>query len=104
MIKVGNVLFVKIKNLIENIKFKFEFFKKNWKLGVHLLLGTYKFGVNNKWWSDFPSIFGIPFYKRTPRRILINYRGMRFRVSACYFLDKETGRKLFPRYYKKYKN
>jgi hypothetical protein len=68
----------------------------NWKLVIHLLLGTYYFGVNNKWWCDFPSIFGIPIRNRTPKRIIQNYRGMKMRAIHCGFVSKSTAKKLFP--------
>jgi hypothetical protein len=74
---------------------------ENWKLLIHILFSTYRFGVNNKWWSDFDSIFGKPFYKRTPTQILQNYRGAKFRAVGCYFVDEPTAKKLFPWYYYK---
>ena len=77
---------------------KWNYFKQNWKFTIHILLGTYKFGVNNQWWSSFPSLFGIPFYKRTPRRIWKNYEGARFRAVVCHFVSAETAEMLFPNY------
>ena len=79
----------------------YSYIKENWKQIIHLLLGTYKFGVNNQWWSDFPSLFGIPLYKRTPRRILQNYRMAKFRAIHCFFVTTETAWKLFPKDMKK---
>jgi len=77
-----------------------KYIKENWKQIIHLLLGTYRFGVNNKWWCDFPSIFGIPIYKRTPRRIYQNYQKAKFRALYCYFINTETAKKLFPSHFK----
>lgn len=74
---------------------KIKWIKENWKMSIHLLLGTKRFGVNNKWWSDFDSLFGIPWYKRTPRRIITNYKLARFRAIACHFITDETKRILF---------
>ena len=36
-----------------------KYYKKNWKMFLHLLLRTKRFGVNNKWWNDYDSIFGL---------------------------------------------
>jgi len=80
---------------------RFKYFKENWKLIIHIMLTTYYFGVENKWWYHYPSIFGIPWYKRTPRRIIINYRLARFRACHVHFVDEKTSRMLFPRYYRK---
>jgi len=71
------------------------FFKKNWKLGVHLLLNTKKFGVNNEWWSRFDSVvWGKPtiniildIVKISPT--INNYRGMKFRAGALHFMTDE---------------
>ena len=77
------------------------YFRAHWKQTIHILLGTYKFGVNNKWWSFFPSIFGIPFYKRTPRRMWVNYKGAKFRALHCHFVSTETAKRIFPKYFSK---
>jgi len=71
--------------------------RANWKSVVHILLGTYHFGVNNRWWeADFSSMFGIPVHMRTPRRIYHNWKGARFRVIACCFVPRDRATKLFP--------
>lgn len=68
----------------------------NWKMIIHFLFTTYKFGVNNEWWCDFKSIFGRPWYRRiNPYTIWQNYLGMRFRVKACYFVPTHVGNRLF---------
>ena len=74
-----------------------EYTLQNWKLITHLLLGTYRFGVNNHWWNSYDSLFGIPWYKRTPHRMLTNYRGMKFRALKCYFITSETANKIWPK-------
>ena len=73
---------------------RLKFFKKNWKLGVHLLFRTKRFGVNNKRWSEFDSIFGwsnkrkfISVLKIRP--IINNYKEMKFRAGACHFMNDE---------------
>ena len=67
----------------------------NWKMAVHLLFGTYRFGVNNKWWSLWDSMFGKPWRKRiNPFQIYKNYKGMKFRAQACYFVSSETLKKI----------
>lgn len=37
-----------------------KYYKKNWKIFLHLLLRTKRFGVNNEWWNHYDSIFGLP--------------------------------------------
>ena len=86
--------------MYKNFKKRFLYFKNNWKMIIHLLFSTYYFGVNNRWWSEFPSIFGVPFYKRTPRKIRQNYEGARFRAIHCYFIDESLSKILFPNYSK----
>lgn len=74
---------------------RLKFFFKNWKIGVHLLFKTKRFGVNNKWWSDFNSIFGWKnrdiikgILKIKP--VINNYKEMQYRSGACHFMtDKE---------------
>ena len=79
---------------------RIKYLKDNWKLIIHLLFSTKRFGVNNNWWSEFDSIFGAPWYKITPKKIIQNYRGMRFRVLACYFVGTPTAKILFPKKFK----
>lgn len=74
---------------------RIRYFLKNWKIGVRLLFRTKRFGVNNKLWSNFDSIFGW-FHKRklkailTIRPIINNYRRMEFRARACHFLSDDS--------------
>lgn len=71
------------------------FMEGNWKLGVHLLFHTKRFGVNNEWWSSFDSwVFGKPtsqiiwdIIKIYP--IIKNYRGMKFRAGVLHFMTDE---------------
>ena len=79
---------------------------KHWKLGVHLLFRTKRFGINNQWTSQFDSLFGV-----SGKQIMLdlvrvypiiqNYRMMRFRTIECGFLPEEEARMLWPRYYEK---
>ena len=41
------------------------YYKKHWKLAVHLILRTKRFGMNNEWWGPYPGsmIFGDPLWK-----------------------------------------
>jgi len=73
------------------------YLKSNWKLIIHLIFRTYRFGVDNKWWSEFDSIFGLPIWKRW--HLIREYRMMRFRACECYFLQEPW--KVFPRYWEK---
>ena len=63
---------------------------KNWKLIIHLLLGTYKFGVNNDTWWHHRSLFGVPLRDRLkPSKILLRYRMMRIRAKCGFIPDKK---------------
>jgi len=70
------------------------FLKKNWKLGVHLILHTKRFGVNNAWWSRWDSIWGIPTKQILLDIIVVyplldNYRFMKFRAGCLHFMTDE---------------
>lgn len=81
------------------------YFVQNWKLGVHLLFRTRRFGVNNKWTAPFDSLFGVS-RKRiicdilTVRPILRNHKMMRFRAIECGFVPGEESRMLWPGRYR----
>ena len=66
---------------------------------IHLLFRTYYFGVNNQWWVEWPSIFGLPWRQRW--HLIREYKAMRFRAYHCYFVQYPE--KLFPRYHKKHR-
>jgi len=83
---------------IRYLKFRINYFLKNWKLCLHLLLRTKRFGVNNEWWSSFDSIFGWPIWKIIRgilliRPIIDNYKSMKFRARIG-FINLETLKKL----------
>lgn len=82
-----------LQKVIDRIKY----FKQNWKLVIHLLFGTYRFGVDNSKWSSFDSMFGVPLRERfIPSKILQRYRMMKVRAS-CGFIPKEDFKKMFGR-------
>ena len=74
---------------------KVRFFRKNWKLMIHLLWKTDKFGVNNKRTVPFNSFFGgwsnkdkvMNTLKVKP--FLRNYRCVKLRATQCGFLTRE---------------
>ena len=77
-----------------------QWFYKHWKLGVHLVLRTKYFGVNNERWSCFESIFGQPTLKILRDIVLVkpllhNYKNMKFRAGVCHFLTDEQYRICF---------
>lgn len=80
------------------MKFKIMYMAANWKQIIHLLFRTYRFGVNNSWWSEFDSMFGLPFSQRW--HLIKQYRGMRFRAFIG-FVSKDVACKLFPHTAKK---
>lgn len=75
---------------------------KHWKMGVHLLFYTKKFGVNNQWRSDFDSIFSCSIPQRIIntikiKPIILNYKRMKSRMKpGVGFVSKDTFNKLFP--------
>ncbi|MFX0136531.1 MAG: hypothetical protein ACFFDN_23025 [Candidatus Hodarchaeota archaeon] len=76
----------------------FIYIFKNWKLIIHLLFRTYRFGVNNERWSPFPSIFRLPWSQRW--HLILRYKEMRFRACECFFISEPW--KLFPLYWRKH--
>ena len=71
-----------------------RYYRKNWKVFVHLLLRTKRFGVNNKWQNDFDSIWGLPTKQIiwriiTVRPLLTEWTKIKFRVVACHFMTDE---------------
>ena len=72
---------------------RLRYFKKNWKIGIHLLFRTKRFGVNNQRWSTFDSLFGRPTKKiiigiLTIKPIIENYRQMKNRAgTGIHFLS-----------------
>ena len=74
---------------------RFQYFIDNWKLGIHLLFRTKRFGVNNQFYSLDDSIFGWSWYKIlfgiiTIQPILDNYHNMKWRSCACHFLSDSS--------------
>ena len=81
---------------------KLSYFQKNWKLGIHLLFCTKRFGVNNELWFKFDSIFGVSISQLLWDSIRIwpivrNYKLMKFRATELNFLGSKTGKMLWPR-------
>lgn len=72
---------------------KYKFILENWKMIVHLLFRTQRFGVNNQWWSTFDSIFGWDNKKKIMavlkvKPLILNYK-MMFVRSAIGFIPYE---------------
>ncbi|KKN60881.1 hypothetical protein LCGC14_0527520 [marine sediment metagenome] len=68
------------------------FLVRNWKLVVHLLLGTKRFGVNNQG-SNFDSMFARK-GRLTPRLIIRHYRMAKHRATVCGFLTRQECKSL----------
>ena len=80
---------------------KIRFILSHWKLGFHLLLRTKRFGVDNRWWSTFDSMFGYPLWKIILRVVLIyplyqEYWLIKSRTLGAHLLPAETCRMLWP--------
>lgn len=75
---------------------------RHWKIVLHLLLGTHRFGVNNKWRERFSVWYGLH-----PLKIFWNvlrvypiirmYHFVKWRTIGCNTLDTETCELLFPK-------
>ncbi|MHA1469485.1 MAG: hypothetical protein ACTSSP_02855 [Candidatus Asgardarchaeia archaeon] len=79
---------------------RIRYFVKNWKIGVHLIFRTNRFGVNNKWWSTYDSMFGWSNWKKlgailTILPLIDNYKRMKFRAGACHFLTDKSYKDAF---------
>jgi len=68
------------------------FILRNWKLVIHLLVHTRKFGVNNQKAVSSNSIFSG--YHKGFKYILSNYREAKLRATVCGFLTREECRNL----------
>jgi len=93
---------LKVKLIWYRWVFRFWYARRYWKLGFHLVVGTYYFGVNNQWRSNFPSMFGIPIFKRTPLTIYHRYNHMVTRSFASYAIPGWQMNILWPRWAKKF--
>ncbi len=75
----------------------------HWKLGFHLLFRTKRFGVDNRWWSSFDSMFGYPLWKIALRVILVyplfrEYWSIKARTVGAHLLTPEIRRLLWQRH------
>jgi hypothetical protein len=43
---------------LSHIKTQWQFFRRYWRLAIHLTFKTQYFGVNNLWWAQQPSAIG----------------------------------------------
>ena len=87
---------------MENTLVKIKYILKNWKLGVHLVFRTKRFGVNNEWWCHFDSSLGVSTKQILwdivrIRPILRNYELMKVRATKLHFLSAETCAMLWPK-------
>lgn len=75
---------------------RLRFLLTNWKLVVHLLFKTNRFGVNNQWSSNFDSMFGgWTVWRRAINTIKIkpiirNYQMAKWRATVIGVLDRQT--------------
>lgn len=80
-------------------KRRVQLWAQNWKHGIHLLFHTKRFGVDNRWWSEYDSVWAWPWRKRLSLLWLPNlaeqYKLMQFRAGACHFLNNEDFREMF---------
>ena len=73
---------------------RLRYLLEHWKIGLHLVLKTRRFGVNNRWWSRFDSAMGISVGQMLWNIIRIhplvdNYKLMKIRAIQLGFLSRE---------------
>ena len=61
----------------------------HWKLIVHVLFHTKRFGVNNQWTSQFVSLLS-----EHKGNLVENYKAAKFRATTCGFLTREECKSL----------
>jgi len=66
---------------------------RHWKLIVHLLLGTRRFGVNNQRWSSFDSLF-VRTERLSLRLLVRRYKLAEMRAVDLGFLHPGTCKSL----------
>lgn len=75
---------------------------EHWKIGIHVLFHTKRFGVNNEWWSRFDSIvLGESAWKIfwdviTVRPIVINFKAALIRAFSLGFMAPEERVHIIP--------
>jgi len=79
-----------------NLIFRIKYGLKYWKLLTHLLFGTYHLGVNNFWWSRYPSVFGRS-NKWNIMRLFLSAKMMRARCFMG-FIPLDDAARIFPGY------
>lgn len=79
-----------------NLMFRIKYGLRYWKLLTHLLFGTYHFGVNNFWWSKYPSVFGRS-NKWNIMRLFLSAKMMRARCFMG-FIPLDDAVRIFPGY------
>lgn len=82
------------------LKKRIIYFIENWKMVVHLLFKTRRFGVNNQLWAERDSLFGISWYKGWSHAIK-NYKMMRVRAFSG-FIPLNQAIELFPEHAQKH--
>ena len=77
----------------------------HWKIAIHLVLHTNRFGVNNDWWFNYyESLFGYRPWWRTLLNIISvkpmikNYRAMKHRAIYLGFMHPDEVKLLWGRH------
>ena len=82
---------------------KWKYLSDHWKLGIHLILHTKHFGVNNRWWENFDSFFAIPLWKIIYNILAVyplvkNYKAMKYRAIYLGFMHPDEVRLLWEKH------
>ena len=78
---------------------KLTYGMRHWRVFIHLLLRTKRFGVNNQWWSYFDSMFGLPDQEIAKRILYIRpllheYKLIRARAVSLGFISDNSLKEL----------
>ncbi len=76
------------------------YFIENWKMVIHLLFKTKRFGVNNQLWSEKDSLFGVSWLIGLSQAIK-NYKMMKVRAFSG-FIPLNQAIDIFPEHAKKH--
>ncbi|MBF0113095.1 MAG: hypothetical protein HQK74_10225 [Desulfamplus sp.] len=82
------------------VKKRVIYFIENWKMVIHLLFKTKRFGVNNKLWSERDSIFGVSCFTGWSQAVK-NYKMVKVRAFSG-FIPLNQAIDLFPKHAKKH--
>ena len=82
------------------LKKRVIYFIENWKMVIHLLFKTKRFGVNNQLWAERDSLFGVSWLTGWSQ-VFKNYKMMKVRAFSG-FIPLNQAIELFPEHAKRH--